>query len=144
MSDRWAFNDKKYIGREDDPMLMRHRLIVTPLFGFYIHHIYREDLDRSVHDHPWWFISFVLRGKYEELYIHDPRVNLSGKLRWHRRFSIHRFPMQAAHKTTRVMPGTKTFVIVGPKSRVWGFYNGWEWVPWYNSHLIRPHEGVSA
>lgn len=31
-----------------------------------VHHIERSDKDRHFHDHPWWYVSIVLRGGYFE------------------------------------------------------------------------------
>lgn len=38
----------------------------TRWFSARIHHIATPDLDRHFHDHPWTFISLVLRGGYIE------------------------------------------------------------------------------
>jgi hypothetical protein len=32
-----------------------------------VHNIKRSDYDRALHDHPWWNISFVLKGGYWEV-----------------------------------------------------------------------------
>ncbi len=72
---RWAVNDRKIIGTQDNPMLERWRLLSTPWGGVYVHFIYREDLDRDPHDHPWTFWSMVLRGGYtEEVYTRPGEV----------------------------------------------------------------------
>jgi hypothetical protein len=34
--------------------------------GIRVHEILRSDLDRHMHDHPWWNISVLLRGTYIE------------------------------------------------------------------------------
>ncbi|WP_051378820.1 hypothetical protein [Derxia gummosa] len=38
-----------------------------PPFGARIHHVLRSDHDRALHDHPWWNLSWVLRGGYWEV-----------------------------------------------------------------------------
>jgi hypothetical protein len=143
-SRRWAFNSRFLIGKPGNPMMERWRLIQTPLFGIYVHFIYREDLDPVPHDHPWWFASLVLRGGYEEQHWDDARATAEpsqdrffGKVNYHqagrwlgavvaRRW--HTFPLHAAHRITRVEPGTVTLVVVGPKVRSWGFYDGGRFV----------------
>jgi hypothetical protein len=143
---RWSINTRHVIGQPGNPMLERWRLLQTPWFGLYVHHIYREDLDRVPHDHPWVFTSLVLRGGYIEEYRADARVNRNDVRRAHARWSVHRFPLQAAHRIISVLPGTTTLVWVGPKVRTWGFYDGWDWVPWGDYSVqtrLRPTEGVT-
>src|ERR1700728_4812444 len=63
---RWAFMEGLDVGTDGDPYLDRLRLVQTPWFGVYLHHIHRADRERDPHDHPWWFASLVLAGSYEE------------------------------------------------------------------------------
>ena len=69
--DRWAFLSGLDIGAGGDPYLDRLRIIQTPWFGLYLHHIHRPDREPDPHDHPWWFASLVLTGWYEEELWHD-------------------------------------------------------------------------
>lgn len=125
---RWAFMSRKVIGAQDNPMLIRWRLIQTPLFGIYLHFIHREDLDRLPHDHPWTFWTWIIRGSYREELYQDLR---SGQLdKWpgirHQtrpRWSFRRFPQAWAHRITAVHGKVTTLVLVGPKRRTWGFYD---------------------
>jgi hypothetical protein len=41
-----------------------------------IHHIKRSDDDRAFHDHPWWYLTIILRGGYWEV---TPLMDLSKK-----------------------------------------------------------------
>jgi hypothetical protein len=61
----------------DSPYLIRYRLLKTPWFGIYLHHILRSDLDRCLHDHPFCFWSLVLWGRYTEF---RPREFTSSEL----------------------------------------------------------------
>lgn len=126
---RWAFMSRKVIGAEGNPMLIRWRIIQTPWFGIYLHLIHREDLDRMPHDHPWTFWTWVIRGSYEEEFFADTRRLATG---WytrppHRdarhRWSIRRFSQQSAHRIVQVHGKVTTLVLVGRKSRTWGFYD---------------------
>ncbi|YCU56687.1 hypothetical protein ACRYGV_18085 [Mycobacteroides abscessus] len=55
------------IGGEDDPYLLRWYLIPrNKRLNIYLHQFIRSDDDRALHDHPWWFWSFVLAGHYYE------------------------------------------------------------------------------
>lgn len=132
VSKRWKFMSRFVVGPDDNPMIVRWRLIQTPWFGIYLHFIHREDLDRHPHDHPWTFWSFVLRGGYEEEYCPDARTSKTiERIFSHpntfnflalvkRRF--HKFPLRAAHRIIFVAPGTITLVLAGPKVRDWGFW----------------------
>ena len=134
---RWGFNEHFIIGKQDNPMLDRWRLVQTPWFGIYVHFIYREDLDPWPHDHPWAFVSMVLRGGYVEE-LHD--VPTSGKSRMvHRsRWSIHRFPLRKAHRIVQTGPSTTTLCIVGPKRAAWGFYDHGVWADYRDVLGLRP------
>lgn len=119
-SRRWGLWETFIIGRQENPMMKRVRLIQTPIGGIYLHFIYREDLDPYPHDHPWNFFRMVLRGGYEEEYI-GPVQGVWGRVRPFRPGYV---PTDARHRITAVQPGTVSLVIVGRKRRTWGF-----WVP---------------
>lgn len=65
MTGRWALLSALDVG-DPDPYLDRLRLVQTPLFGLYLHHIHRPDREPDPHDHPWWFASLVLTGPRRE------------------------------------------------------------------------------
>lgn len=140
---RWAFMSKKIIGSQDNPMLIRWRLIQTPLFGIYLHFIHREDLDRLPHDHPWTFWTWIIRGSYAEDYWADARCigsHTSGaysRSQVRRRWSTRRFSQTSAHRITAVHGHVTTLVIVGKKNRTWGFYDGaGRFIDWREYHAV--------
>src|SRR6185369_13137745 len=56
------------IGGHEDPYMLRWYLIPrNRRLNIYLHKFMRDDEDRALHDHPWWFISLVLRGAYTEV-----------------------------------------------------------------------------
>jgi hypothetical protein len=66
---RWAFMKKYEIPDVEHPektYLRRWRIIQTPLFALYLHHILMPDGDRDLHDHPYPFASLILAGGYTE------------------------------------------------------------------------------
>jgi hypothetical protein len=159
---RWAFNETFLVGRQDNPLLKRWRLVQTPWFGVYVHHLYREDLDPVPHDHPWSFVRMVVRGGYGEHHLSDPargRVVVRAQRRWR----LGWFPTTHAHRVVVVKPGTVSVVIVGPKRRAWGFWtpeslpnahglpgcsSGCQtsrtWVDYRDALGLRPTEGVTS
>jgi hypothetical protein len=102
-----------------------------------LHDIFEPDADRDPHNHPWSFISIVLRGRYEEKVHYEPEQEMSGVspahpiTKKHGRFSIHRMDGEAAHRITYAAPGLKTLIIRGPrKPKGWGFFTRDGYVPW--------------
>jgi hypothetical protein len=144
---RWGVNQRFVIGKQDNPMMERWRLLQTPWFGVYLHFIYREDLDPVPHDHPWAFWRIVLRGGYLEHYYDDP-AHGRYLLRAQRRWELGRFPTDHAHRIVLVKPDTVSLVVVGRKRRVWGFWGPAEdvrprtWVDYRDALGLRPTEGV--
>lgn len=125
-SPRWAFMARMEIPDYNNPeqiYLRRLRIIQTPWFGVYLHHIFLPDADRAPHDHPWPFASLVLRGGYSERIHPRPRQDLAQHHdRFHRSFSLHRTSCMVAHRILDLKPNTVTLVLVGPRRRDWGFW----------------------
>lgn len=99
------------------------------LFSIRIHHICSPDLDVWPHDHPWWFLSVILRGGYVE-HVTTPRNFTLGYGSRH----IRRFNFKSntdLHKIVsfdRPGKGAWTLVITGPEKREWGFMTDEGWV----------------
>lgn len=106
-------------------------------FGVFLHHIAGPDPGIDIHDHPWPFVTLILRGGYSERAADIREPWMTTFRRWPR-WSIHRMPLTIAHRILRADPGTWTLVIRGRKSRDWGFYL-WEdnrWVPWRDYDFV--------
>lgn len=89
-----------------------------------VHHILRSDADRAFHDHPWPYLTIILRGGYREV---RPTFDKSGlytgeSSRWYGPGSII---FRRAHSWHRlIVPGGKTcwtLFITGRKVQSWGF-----------------------
>lgn len=90
-------------------------------WGVRLHHIRKPD-DAVLHDHPFDFVSIVLKGSYDE-------VLRDGSVVKHRWGVPHHRGAQCAHMITRVSKrGTWTLVFRGPIWRRWGFIVNEEWV----------------
>src|SRR5690606_17597095 len=136
------------------------------LGGVLLHRIDGPDPGLDLHDHPWPFVSIVLRGGYTEEACdtrhavecaglrgvayrimvegrheatHEPPVPLHSVRTW-RRWSVHRMPLDVAHRITDAEPGTVTLVLRRPKVREWGFYTPAGWAQWdaYDYAARRP------
>lgn len=89
----------------------------------YIHRFMRSDDDRALHDHPWWFISILLRGSYRE---HRPD---GASIR--RAPSIAFRPLRTQHRVELLRQPVWTLFITGPRVHGWGFWCEDDvFVPW--------------
>lgn len=57
---------KEIVSKEGVVHFRRYRLLSTPLLNIYVHNILASDEDDDPHDHPWGFVSFILKGAYLE------------------------------------------------------------------------------
>ncbi len=112
--------------------LTRLRIVQTPWFGIYVHDIHEDDGDRCCHNHPWSFISIVLRGSYTERLYPNPMGLVPSEyvLQTHGRFSVHKMGRDTAHRVTYAAPRLKTLILVGPRKATWGFFDNGEFVEW--------------
>ena len=124
------------IPRHDDrPYLDRMRLLDTRLFGIYLHRFLSSD-DVCLHDHPWPFISIILRGGYSEQTpfgtIKNPdSSNAEVETKWYPPLSVLFRPATWTHRI--VIDSRRppiSLVIRGKRARMWGFYTLRGWVPW--------------
>jgi hypothetical protein len=118
------------------PLLIRWIILRTPLFGVYLHKLLRSDHDRALHDHPWAFVSIVLKGSYIEISEHQRIVR--------KRFGVIVRSATWKHRFVISHPPAWTLVFVGPRIRRWGFWPEGKWCWWrqYNSDLAICEEEV--
>lgn len=89
------------------------------MFNFYfftirVHHWIGSDDPRYMHNHAWWFITWVVKGGYTD-------ITEQGKEHL-KRWSIRYRPAHHKH-TVQVDPGGAwTVLITGRSLRKWGFY----------------------
>lgn len=124
-SRRWSFMSRFDIADLDRPTetyLTRWRLVQVPWFGIYLHAIRKPDGSRDLHDHPWSFLSLVLRGGYVEERNGWMTERRAGSLALRRTSDVHR--VQTLTRTP-----TWTLLLVGPRTHEWGFYVDGKFVP---------------
>jgi hypothetical protein len=138
--------ERKVIGEDDNPLMYRYILFRSKALGIYLHHMMRSDYDRALHDHPWPFVSLVLRGGYFEH--HDQTEDRSEISEWRGPGSVlvrpaewrHRFELDYEWWTPEdkgpVIPSW-TLVVVGRRAKPWGFFlaDGWCWWRKHNDQL---------
>ena len=104
---------REKLGRPECPYLERWVLNLY-FVSFRIHHWISGDDDRCFHDHPWWFLTIILKGSYVD-YSERGREYLSaGCVRW--RPALHRHTVEVPEG------GCWTFLITGRQIRRWGFW----------------------
>jgi len=107
---RW----KERMGEDpNDPYLYRWTFIFFN-YSIRIHHWIRSDDDRHFHDHPWNFMSIILKGKY---------VNVTPEGKFHVE-AISRWKSNAKDKHYLKIPegGAWTVLLCGKPFHKWGFY----------------------
>lgn len=116
------FKKKKIIYREEGvPYLIRWNLFECRFFSIKIHKLCASD-DACKHDHPWAFITFLMKGGYVEYSDrHGSRL--------YSRFSLLYRPANYVHRLEIHQP-VWTFVITFRKVRDWGFITPRGWVFW--------------
>lgn len=116
------------IGSPDHPYLLRWWLIRNRFFNVYLHHIRRDDDDRALHDHPWWNVSILLRGAYEEI---TPRGTVRRQapcVVFRRATDAHRLKLPIENGGIRYV---WSLFITGPRVREWGFICPQGWRVWH-------------
>lgn len=122
---------KFYIGGLFNPYMIRWFVIPrNPWLNVYLHKFCRDDDDRAFHDHPWWFISVMLKGGYVEHRTGSPTVTRRAlSFAFRRATAQHRIEL-FRDGSGEVVP-CWTLVITGRKKRVWGFWCPKGFVPWH-------------
>lgn len=124
-----------------EPYLIRWSILP----GLKVHRILRADHDRDLHDHPWWFVSLVLWGWYEEEipttftvngsagfgYAPGDELYVSGQTHTRRIRWFNRKPAVGRHRIVKVSKHCWTLFINGPRVRQWGFHTEHGFVPEY-------------
>jgi hypothetical protein len=137
VSKRWALMERFEVPHMDDPdvnYLERLRIISTPLFSIYLHRLGTPDSRPTLHDHPWCFVSFILRGGYDEMRLNKqtmvPRIRRVRFVNVMRRDDAHY--IRNLHRTP-----TWSLLFVGARRREWGYWRPdlessrgtWTWTP---------------
>ncbi len=113
----------------------RWRIIHTPWFGIYLHKWNKPDPRPTPHNHPWPFISFILKGFYDEIKMQDigggTRVELPRKfVKW-----VNVVKRTDFHAVCGVLEGTISLMFVGKTHEDWGYWDDGKYVN-YDKH---PH-----
>lgn len=117
-----------------DRYLLRWYVIPrNPILNVYLHQFLHDDEDRALHDHPWWFISIMLKGAYEELARYTDTssfwtLRTAPSFAFRKAEHAHRVVLPKRHDGS-VVP-CWTLVVTGRVVRDWGFYCPQGWRHW--------------
>jgi hypothetical protein len=105
--------DVPYYDKPTENYLTRLRVVQTPWFAVYIHRFDNPDSRATFHDHPWPFVSLILRGGYIE-------VRPESGERTVRRVNIMR--LTDCHYIERLLrEPTWSLMFVGRRRKKWGY-----------------------
>ena len=100
-----------------------HRTLLNlGLFSVRVHEWHRSDDKRFLHDHPWHFVTLVLRGSYTDVSAAGRDVLTAGSIRYRR--------ADHAHYVEVPVGGCLTILVTSKKVREWGF--------WMKGKFVRP------
>lgn len=101
------------LGNAECPFVTRWKFELPHVGSVRVHHWTGPDDDRACHDHPWWFCTLVIRGRYAD---HTP-----GGIDRLRAGSFRYRPAEYRHYVIPE-PEAWTILVTGPKKRSWGFW----------------------
>lgn len=127
------------IGDPADPYLLRWYLIPRNRYiNIYLHKFLKDDDDRALHDHPWWFVSLMVWGGYFEhselernTWKTFTKHRTAPSIAFRRPTDRHRIELERTPVLNKPIP-CWTIVVTGPKSRAWGFWCPKGFVPWFD------------
>lgn len=107
------------IGGAEHPYMLRWYVIPrNPLVNVYVHKFCRSDDDRALHDHPWWFVSLILRGRYDEITEAGTRRRRAGSIafrpaEWRHRVALVRRGLPSAGQVVATVEIDSTAAAIG-------------------------------
>jgi len=118
---------------DEEPYLERYYLFLkdrtTFPFNIFLHKFLKSDPD-DLHNHPWAYLTFILRGGYWE-YTKD------GKL-WYAPFTYRYAPANTFHRIELdpTKPACWTLFIPGCRVQDWGFNTSEGWIQ-HEEYLLK-------
>lgn len=108
--------------RDGAPYLRRWYVIPRNRFlNVYLHQFVTSDDDRAPHDHPWPFVSLILKGGYNEVTPQCTKRRHAGSIAFRPAKWRHRVELlpDVAYETEAPC---WTLIVTGRRTRAWGFW----------------------
>jgi hypothetical protein len=103
----------KEIGwHEIGEVFYRYTLFKCPWFSIRLHQLTAPNWPPQCHDHPWWFVTLILRGGYLEEH--------QNSITWQRPGKVLYRPAKFRHNVVTPCGTAWSLLIMGPTSRKWG------------------------
>lgn len=102
--------------------------------NIYLHKFLHDDEDRALHDHPWWFISIMIKGAYREVLGRNKIVDRCAPSVAFRH-AEHRHRVVLFRDRNDKKKPCWTIVITGRVVRNWGFHCPQGFVRWQDFTL---------
>lgn len=140
--------------RSDGRVYLKRWGLACRFGGVYVHHISAPDPGPDLHDHPFWWASWVIKGEYVECRALSAQAVAraqmeanGGTIGWPQRkitrgdtnrryrWSFQQFKRTECHMITECAPSTWTILLRGPRRRrreqgeYWGFYTPVQYYP---------------
>lgn len=129
---------KELIKREDGSVyLVRYHIFHSKYINIMVHHILQSDTD-CMHDHPWDFVSIILKGGYVEYYdeshFYEAKDGLLVRIPIVKSKIVHPFtfnfrPAKWIHRL-EIHQDCWTLVMTFGRKRDWGFWTPRGWKFW--------------
>lgn len=120
----WLINKlflvKEIRSKEGVLHFQRWRFFTSPWLRIYLHKICRSDEDKHLHTHPWNFISFILKGGYNQLFCAD--LDFLPSIQIFERFNIVHMNRYDGHQITLSHTPTWTLVFAYGGYKDWGYF----------------------
>ena len=98
----------------------RYVLLKTPLVKVFLHRLVCPVWPRRQHDHPWGYVAIILRGGYDE----RVQVGDHATCEWYGPGRVLFRTAEHTHSVTTRDKPCWSLVVVGRKTREWGFVDG--------------------
>lgn len=115
------------LGKKDNPYAHRYVFI---FFGYAIRiHIWKcsdgpveNSNEKHFHNHPWWFITWVIKGSYNDITVQGKELLKTGAIRYRKANHLHYVEPNKG--------GCITILLTGRPKQKWGFL--------VNNRILRP------
>lgn len=118
----------------NEPYLVRYYVFLKDRkwfpFNVFVHKFVKSDPD-DLHDHPWPFITVILKGGYWEYTPEGKFWRNAGTIRWAGCNQLHRVELDPNVKDVW------TLFIPGPQKKEWGFVKDGTWIDNQTYHDLR-------
>lgn len=157
----WSVMSKMILRKLDgDPYLTRWRIVQTPWFRIFIHRLDASDPGVDLHDHPWAFASFILKGGYDEERIKTKHAVAwakfaednqrmyadhidRGHVHFRQRFRLNVMRRDECHRISVLLrEPTWTLVFAWGRKTEWGFFLPTGYVPHFDYDYVVRREGL--